>query len=273
MIENKDLLACAIDAVEVATGHAMANLSRRTETVKLADHDIKLCLDIECQAKAEYVIKKHFPSHVTLGEEDVAVQTHNVNDYEWVIDPIDGTVNFSHGLPYWGCSIAVRRNGQTLAGAVLAPEVNRLFTATIDSPSLCNGEPIKVSATASLGESIVYTGADQNVGSDLPVYTFFNKIAEKCQRPRMMGCASLDLCRVACGEGDGYFEAGIYIWDIIAAGLIVRQAGGTAEVIGAGENGRLVFIGTNGLIHDKLKKEMMEKVLLYSIDTRSKGIN
>lgn len=253
MIEINDLLACAVDAVQVATRHAMDNISRRTETVKIAEHDVKLCLDIECQAKAEAVIRSHFPAHVTLGEEDVATEAHSIDDYEWVIDPIDGTVNFSHGLQNWGCSIAVQRNGKTLAGAVLAPEAKKLFTATIDSPSLCNGQPIKVSTTSSLGESIIYTGADMNQGFDCPPLTFFNKIANKCQRPRMMGCASLDLCRVASGAGDGYFEAGIYIWDIIAAGLIVRQAGGSAGVIGKGTDGRLMFLGTNGMIHDELR--------------------
>lgn len=253
MINTSDLLACAVDAVQVATRHAMDNISRRTETVKLAAHDVKLRLDIECQAKAEAIIKKHFPDHVTLGEEDVVAETHSVDDYEWVIDPIDGTVNFSHGLPYWGCSIAIQRNGEVLAGAVLAPEIDKLFTATIDSPALCNGAPIKVSTTSILKESIIYTGADMNKGFDCPPLSFFNQIAAKCQRPRMMGCASVDLCRVASGEGDGYFEAGIYIWDIIAAGLIVRQAGGVAEVIGNGTDGRLMFLGTNGLIHNEIK--------------------
>ena len=271
MINITDLLACAVDAVQVATRHALDNISRRTETVKLAEHDVKLCLDIECQAKAEAVIKKQFPDHVTLGEEDVVTEQHHADDYEWVIDPIDGTVNFSHGLPYWGCSIAVQRNGKTLAGAVLAPEVDKLFTATVDSPSLCNGKPIKVSATKSLGESIIYTGADQNVGSDLPPYTFFSRIAEKCQRPRMMGCASFDLCRVASGEGDGYFEAGIYIWDIIAAGLIVRQAGGAAEIIEEAAGGRLLFLGTNGLIHEELKNEMERISTIFSPQSTVEG--
>ncbi len=260
MMNMPDLLACAVDAVQVATAHAMDNISRRTEMVKLSEHDVKLCLDIECQAKAEEVIKKHFPTHATLGEEDVIAEIHNSSDYEWVIDPIDGTVNFSHGIPYWGCSIAVRHNGETLASAILAPEINKLFTATIDSPSLCNGKPIEVSAIPNLGESIIYTGADMNKGFDCPPLSFFNKIAEKCQRPRTMGCASIDLCRVACGEGDGYFEAGIYIWDIIAAGLIVRQAGGAAEVVGTGTGGRLMFIGTNGLIHDELKDAMLSVI-------------
>jgi myo-inositol-1(or 4)-monophosphatase len=257
MIDTNDLLACAVDAVQVATRHALDNLSRRTEMVKLAEHDVKLCLDIECQAKAEVVIQRHFPDHVTLGEEDVATREHNIDDYEWVIDPIDGTVNFSHSIPFWGCSIAVQRNGVTLAGAVLAPEVDQLFTATINSPALCNGKPIKVSTTNSLSESIIYSGADQNVGDGIPPYTYLNKVAARCQRPRIMGCASLDLCRVASGEGDGYFECGIYIWDIIAAGLIVRQAGGRAEIIGERSGGRLLFLGTNGLIHDELKKAVL----------------
>ena len=257
MINTTDLLACAVDAVQVATKHALDNISRRTETVRLAEHDVKLCLDIECQAKAEEVIKKHFPDHATLGEEDIVAEEHSADDYEWVIDPIDGTVNFSHGLPFWGCSIAVQRNGEALAGAVLAPEVDQLFEATIDSPSLCNGKPIEVSKNAVLSDSVIYTGADHNIGLDCQQFAFFNKIADKCQRPRMLGCASLDLCRVALGEGDGYFESGIYIWDIIAAGLIVRQAGGTAEVIGKGTEGRLMFLGTNGLIHEELKAELV----------------
>ncbi len=250
-----DLLACAVDAVQTATGHAMANLGRRRDMVQLARHDVKLVLDLECQEKAEAVIRRHFPEHDTLGEEDPsALEARAASDgYEWVIDPIDGTVNFSHGLPIWGCSIAVRHGDQTLAGAVLAPELDLLYTATGDSPAMCNGRAIHVSQTPSLAEAMVLTGMDKSLHADAPPFAILSAIASAVQRPRILGSASLDLCRVAAGEGDGYFESGIYIWDIIAAGLIVRQAGGQAEIIGDQGDGCLLYVGSNGLVHEELK--------------------
>ena len=114
------LLECAVHAVRTAGKHALDNRGRRTEIVKRTPHDVKLRLDIECQQKAEAAIRARFPTHAILGEEDESTGGSPVSnpEYEWIIDPIDGTVNFSHGLRRWCCSIAVRQGETMLAGAV-----------------------------------------------------------------------------------------------------------------------------------------------------------
>jgi myo-inositol-1(or 4)-monophosphatase len=137
---------------------------------------------------------------------------------------------------------------------VYAPELDELYTATAERPSECNGSSIRVSDIDEVEESMVFTGLDKNVLPDVPPYEIFKKIAVNAQKTRVMGCASHDMCRVACGQGEGYFEAGIHIWDVAASGLIVQQAGGRAEVIGRYADNRLQFLATNGRIHEELKK-------------------
>ena len=117
------LLDVALCAAEAAGKHALANKHRRTEINETYAHDIKLVLDIECQKIAEDVIASEFPNHNVLGEE--GSRKNNISSYEWVIDPIDGTVNFAHNLPYWCSSVAVRYNEKVLAGCVFAPELGK----------------------------------------------------------------------------------------------------------------------------------------------------
>lgn len=258
-----DLLACAIEAARRAGGHAAANRHRRREAVKVAAHDVKLQLDIECQRIATEAIAGAFPRHEILGEED---PQHVEGDGEsaatqWVVDPIDGTVNFSHGTPFWCCSVAVRQRGRTVAGAVFAPDVGELYAASADTAATCNGEPIAVTATSRLDEAIVMTGTDQLMTLGFKPLTFLSALVGPCRRLRCMGSAALDMCRVAKGEADGYFEAGVYLWDVAAAGLIVERAGGRSEVVHRlAEPHRLCCLATNGRIHDAVRR-IVEGVL------------
>jgi len=254
-IPNADLLDCAVRAARAAGEHALRNAHRRRETLKVDAHDVKLRLDIECQQVATRVIGETFPGHSILGEEDEEHAGAPDNEgYEWIVDPIDGTVNFYHGLQRWCCSIAVRRGTTVLAGAVYGPALNEFYTAAQDGPARLNDRPIAVSATTNLNESIVMTGADKGVERGVPPLAIFTRIAGVVRRPRVMGCAALDMCQVACGRADGYCEGGIYIWDVAAAGLVVRQAGGKSEIIHRHpEPHRLQFLATNGHIHEELK--------------------
>lgn len=267
MPSHAELLETAVAAATVGGRHALDNRNRRNEVVKAYDHDIKLVLDVECQRTIESFIMKRFPSHTFLGEEDDTevngqrISTGRATDaepddntFQWVVDPIDGTVNFSHGLPVWCCSVAVRRGQAILAGAVYAPMLNALYTATIDGPATCNGEIIHVSNRQTLSEAIVMTGMDRNLTPGIPPLACFERIAGACQKARIAGSAAVDLCWVAQGGADGYFEGSIYLWDIAAAGLIVRRAGGTAEILTRKrEPNQMSFVASNGHIHDALK--------------------
>jgi myo-inositol-1(or 4)-monophosphatase len=223
------LLDTAICAAQAAGNHALANKDRRTETTETFVHDVKLVLDIECQKIAEEMIASEFPEHNILGEEDA--RNNNDESYEWVIDPIDGTMNYTTGFPYWCVSIAVRHNTKVLAGCVFAPEFNDYYTAHIEEPAKLNGEPIHVSDTQLLDESTIFTGISKHMQStNEPHFEMFRMLALNTRKVRINGAAALDMCHVAAGSCDGYFETGLYLWDHAAAGLIAEQAGATISI-------------------------------------------
>lgn len=245
------LLECAREAAQAAGDHAHRNLHRRTDALVRTAHDVKLRLDVESQARAEAVIRSRFPGHAILGEEDTGPGSDG-GDAEilWVVDPIDGTVNFSHGMPFWCTSIAALSRGRTLAGVVYAPALQQRYEATLGGGASCNGEPLRVSAVADLKDAIIMTGLDRNLSPALPPLALFHATGLAAQKARVMGSAAIDVCRVATGQADGYFEAGIYLWDIAAGRLIVEEAGGRTAVLREFGGNRLSFAATNGLIHD-----------------------
>ena len=220
------LLDTAICAAEAAGKHALANKDRRTEANETFAHDIKLVLDVECQKIAEEVIAAEFPEHSILGEE--GQRESSIEGYEWIIDPIDGTMNYTHGFPYWCASVAVRYHNKILAGCVFAPEFNDYYTAHIEDPAKLNGEPIHASDTEHLDEAMIFTGISKHMQSaPEPHFDRFKMLAMNTRKVRITGSAALDLCNVASGNCDGYFETSIYLWDHAAAGLIAEQAGAT----------------------------------------------
>ncbi|MBI9021026.1 MAG: inositol monophosphatase [Verrucomicrobia bacterium] len=217
---HQQLLEVCIEAAKAAGAHALSNLHRRKEVVEQFDHDVKLVMDQECQRVAEEVIHSHFPDHAILGEEGATARDHAV---EWIIDPIDGTANYARGLPTWCCSIAVRCDNKVLAGCVFVPVLNECYSASIDTQALLNGEPIHPSDVPILGKATLFTGLTKDI--DERSISFLGDAARAACKVRIIGAAAIDICHVACGRSDGYFEAGIYIWDVAAAGLIAERAG------------------------------------------------
>ncbi len=223
------LLDTAICAAEAAGKHALANKTRRTESTETFAHDVKLVLDMECQKIAEKVILSEFPEHGILGEEDVRIAPEG--DYEWVIDPIDGTMNYTRGFPYWCVSIAVRHNGRMLAGCVFAPESNEYYTAHIEEEAKCNGKAIHVSDTTRMDEAMVFTGISKHMETDQAAhFDTFKALTLNTRKVRINGSAALDMCHVAAGHADGFFEPHLYLWDHAAAGLIAEQAGAAVSL-------------------------------------------
>lgn len=242
------LLAIAQLAARQAGDLVAANVHRRLETDSLSRHDVKHKLDLEAQAAAAAVIRAACGGNpAILGEETWQDQLPE-SDVVWIIDPIDGTINFFHGLPLWCCSVAASVNGAVTAGAIYAPELRLCFEATIDGPSRCNGETLRVSDTERLDLALLHTGTNKsNTSPD--ALRFIRCITEIAQRPRIMGSASLDICFVAAGRTDGYFEPGIFIWDMAAAGLILERAGGVCEVLKRYDGYRMAVLATNGKLH------------------------
>lgn len=218
------LLEVAIRAAKAAGQHALKNKDRRTVSTETFSHDVKLVLDVECQQVAERVINAEFPDHGILGEEEI--RPNPTTAYEWVIDPIDGTMNYTHDFPYWCCSIAVRRGDTVVAGCVYDPESDACYTAHLDDLPRLNGKPIRVSETDQLCNAIVFTGISKQMeSSEEPHFARFRALALHTQKLRINGSAALDLCHLAAGTSDGFFEASLYLWDYAAAGLIAERAG------------------------------------------------
>ncbi len=251
-IPSSFLLQTAITAAKAGAAYAVKERSRNQDANLVTNHDVKLKLDVECQQVITALILRDFPGHSVLGEEDDEHNTVAADSYEWIVDPIDGTVNFFHGSPYWCSSVAVRRNGEMLAGCVCAPDMNLVFEATADGPAKRNGAEIHVSKIAAIEIAIVHTGADKSASSASHPFRFFNAIAGMVQRPRICGAAALDICMTAAGACEGYFEPGIYLWDIAAADLILRRAGGTGTIVRTFGGHRLAYLGSNGLVHQLL---------------------
>jgi myo-inositol-1(or 4)-monophosphatase len=256
--EDARLLEVAVAAAEAGGAHALKNYSRRTAAFKTTTYDIKLELDVECQGVASAVVRKAFPDHAILGEE--GGHDADAAGYRWVIDPIDGTVNFSHGLPLWCCSVAVQHRGRTVAGAVRLPMLNELYSASMDSPSVCNGRPISVSSTPVLREAIVYTGVlslTQDGGESRRV---FDRLALEFQKVRILGSAAIELCYVACGRGDAYIETSIHLWDLAAGWLLIERAGGRGESLVQKSPLCMAWCGSNGRIHDDFKRAVAQAI-------------
>ncbi|MDD5677847.1 MAG: inositol monophosphatase family protein [Kiritimatiellae bacterium] len=246
------LLSCAEAAARAGGAHALKHTHRRRIVAETFAHDVKLKLDRECQDVAERTIRKYFPRAVILGEE--TPMTPAKADMLWIIDPIDGTVNYFHGLPLWCCSVAVQVRGHTAAGAVYAPVLKECYTAHRERSSTCNGKPIAVAATRRLKDAVILTGLNKQ--NDLLNHSIalFKKLSRKSQKVRIMGSAALDICQVAAGRADAFYESGIYLWDAAAAALIVEQAGGRADIMATGPHYQLRIIASNGRLHSPLRR-------------------
>lgn len=256
-VDPTRLLDVALEASRAAGRHALDNFSRREETLSVTTHDVKLALDVECQRVAETILRKAFPDHAMLGEEQGLREE---GEYRWVIDPIDGTVNFSHGVPYWSNSIAVQHRGRSVAGVISLPMLGEEYWATLDGEAARNGMPIHVSDVADLSNSLIYSGMVENEGDNGVSLRVTARLAGEVRKIRILGSAAAQLCYVACGRGDGYVETSIHLWDIAAGALIVERAGGACESVEDLGNYAMRFVASNGRIHSEFRSVVMEGI-------------
>ena len=196
-------------------------------------------------------LQRDFPEFSILGEEQ-GLSGRRDAEYLWLIDPLDGTTNFAHGFPYFSVSMALTHHNVIVLGAVYDPSTKTLFTAAKDEGAFMNGKPISVSRIANLEDSLLVTGF-YDVSTTKDNITEYAK-AHKTQGVLRTGSAALDLCNVACGRLDAYWEKGIDAYDIAAGALIVMEAGGTLSAVN-GEPFDLYdheILASNGLIHHEL---------------------
>jgi len=188
------------------------------------DVDLVTVADRESEALILERIRKPFPTHDVMGEEGTRIETGS--EYKWYVDPLDGTTNFAHGYPVFCVSLAVERRGQRVAGVIYDPTRDEMFSAELGSGARLNGQAIHVSATANLGECLVATGFPSQKRHKNPNIYFYHQITLRTHGVRRAGSAALDLCNVASGRYDGFWEFNLNPWDTAAGVLMVEEAGG-----------------------------------------------
>jgi myo-inositol-1(or 4)-monophosphatase len=207
-------------------------------------------------------IQKRFPGHDVLGEEQGL--NDQGGDYRWYVDPLDGTTNFAHGYPVFCVSMALEHrtatSAQRVAGVVYDPTRDELFSAEQGRGAQLNGAPIHVSQAAQLKESLVATGFPSHKRHKNPNIYFYHQITLRTHGVRRAGSAALDLCNVACGRFDGFWEFNLNPWDTAAGALIVEEAGGQVTRFD-GSPFKLdsrETLASNGLVHEALVHQFQE---------------
>jgi myo-inositol-1(or 4)-monophosphatase len=227
------MLETAIEAASEAGKLLRKNFGSTLAVDEITHHDIKLEIDKRAQQVITKVILADYPDHCILGEEGVTGSQNA--DVRWVVDPLDGTVNYFYGIPHYAVSIAVQQRvgtdkWETVAGVVLDPELDELFVSEKGEPAMLHGHPIHVSDRADLSEAILSIGFFKSAETINRSLEDFKHLVGRVRKVRIMGAAALDVVYVACGRFDAYIEYGIKLWDIAAGQLILESAGGRAEL-------------------------------------------
>ncbi|MGD8908217.1 MAG: inositol-1-monophosphatase [Chromatiales bacterium] len=204
-------------------------------------------VDRNAEAVIIDVLREKYPHHAILAEESGA---HTGNEFEWVIDPLDGTTNFLHGLPQFAVSIALKVKGRLDIGVVYDPIKEEMFTASRGEGALLNDRKIRVSNRKSLNGALLGTGIPYRDQRFMDNYLGMLKdLTVDTAGVRRPGSAALDFAYVACGRTDGFWELGLKEWDFAAGALLVREAGGLVTDIAGGER----FLETGNLIAGSIK--------------------
>ncbi len=221
-------LEVAISAAREAGASLRGHFGNVAEVNEMLAHDIKLALDVETQDLITQRILARFPDHAIYGEEGLA--GNQESEWQWIVDPIDGTVNYFYGIPHYCISIALRRAGEMQLGVIYDPQRNELWETVIGGPALMNGKQISVSPRTLLSDAVVSVGfskTKETINAGLALLPKYIQSVRKC---RLMGSAALDLAYVAAGRFDAYIEQSVSLWDVAAGKLLVENAGGKFEM-------------------------------------------
>ncbi|MEC4674901.1 MAG: inositol monophosphatase family protein [Nitrospirota bacterium] len=233
-------------------------LKKYAESGFKIEHKSRLSLVTDADKASEHaivnLIQKAYPTHQILAEEK-GMHSDHPSPYKWIIDPLDGTTNFAHSFPFYNVSIGLEFQNQCILGIVLDPTRPELFVAEYGAGATCNGVPIRVSHVVELEKSLLVTGFGYDIRETLE-----NNLDEFCrftlltQGVRRTGSAALDLCYVACGRFDGFWELKLNPWDTAAGVVILQEAGGKLTNY-EGQPYSIYgkkMVASNGLIHDQM---------------------
>jgi myo-inositol-1(or 4)-monophosphatase len=264
-------LATAVEAVIRAGETQLAGFGSDIHVGKKGAIDLVTDMDLSIERAFRAMIAERFPSHAVLGEEygESAADEARAH-YCWVLDPIDGTTNYAHGLPIFCASLALEIDGVAVVGAIYDPTRRELFTAEKGHGAWLNGSPLRVSTSATLIDSLLVTGFHYDIHRDsAELIGLFGDFISRARAVRRLGSAALDLCYVAAGRFDGFWEHKLQAWDVAAGALIVAEAGGRVTTIDgnvfASRSGSV--LATNGHVH----AEMLETIAGFSTRFRSRN--
>lgn len=264
-------LATTIEAVVRAGDVQMAHFGREMRVEKKGAIDLVTEIDLQIERDFRAMIAQRFPGHVVLGEEfSTAEDRARTAEFCWVLDPVDGTTNFAHGLPIFCSSLALEINGEAVVGAVYDPNRKELFTAQRDTGAWLNGAPLRVSSAGTLLDSLLVTGFHYSIQKDPEeLLGLFGEFITRARAVRRLGSAAIDLCYVAAGRFDGFWEQKLQPWDVAAGALIVQEAGGLVTTA-SGEPFRSSLgsvLATNSRIH----AEMLQTIQGFTARFRSRN--
>lgn len=251
--ENRVWLAAALDMADDAGRIHMKHFRKGDlgEATKLNDSDVVTVADKESEASILSYIRERFPSHGIVAEE--SGREHGDREWRWVIDPLDGTTNFSQGLPAFCVSIALERDREAVVGVVYAPYLGECFFAVKGAGAWLNGKPIHCSEKAELSKAVVATGMpyDRNDNPDNNLAEI-SRVALRVRGVRRMGSAAIDLCYTAAGFFDAYWELNLNRWDVAAGQLVAAEAGAVIESIRVDR--RHSILASNPRLHKAMRQ-------------------
>src|SRR5437667_1321599 len=247
----KRYLDAADNAARAAGELLRQNFQHPRRVNSALPHDIKLEIDVQAQELITKLLLEEFPGHALYGEEGIAGD--QSSEHQWVVDPLDGTVNYFYGIPHFCVSIALRFRGEIMVGVIYDPIREEMWRGQKGEAPKLNGEIFHVSDRADLAEAVISVGLSKTgatIEAGLPVLQRMIHRARKC---RLLGSAALDMAYVACGRFDAYIEQGISLWDVAAGWILVETAGGSVEMKPRTDMpDRYSIIASNGVIDLKL---------------------
>jgi len=247
-------LATAVEAVLRAGDIQMARLGGSIGVSKKGAIDLVTEVDLAVERMFRELVAERFPDHTVLAEE-LGSADQPQGKFCWIFDPLDGTTNYAHGLPIFASSLALEIDGVITVGAIYDPARRELFTATLGGGAYQNGAPMRVSPTATLIDALLVTGFPYSVhesGDEL--VSLFAAFLSEAQAVRRLGSAALDLCYVAAGRMDAFWEQHLKPWDMAAGALMLAEAGGRLTALDGGpfDVRKEQLMASNGVIHDAL---------------------
>jgi myo-inositol-1(or 4)-monophosphatase len=240
-----DPLDLAIAAAQEAGVLLRANFGKQLNVNALEDHDIKLELDVKTQELITARILEQFPDDAIYGEEGLA--GNQASESQWIIDPIDGTVNYFYGLPHFCISIAQRVGQELQVGVIYDPMRDELWQVRKGGPALMNGVECHASKRVAVSDSILSVGFSKSKSTIDKGMPLFQDLVYRARKCRLMGSAALDMAYIASGRLDAYIESSVSLWDVAAGILLVEAAGGSVTMNPREDNpDKFSIVATNG---------------------------